>query len=233
MPCAGSPHLVGFMLQGLSWWWFRDFVPQQRQYEAVLAQCHPDTLAKWHPAPFSAPTVPPGLVSGPVGPPAMAGVGSRWALVLSLQHPRFFSVFAVLELVTVIYVWAELVFPTAYCSGARPLSLYCFPILMCLLDLSKLNVFLASRFSRRGQRARGLLALLDAGIAITHRWTTTALAALCISGMATDARDWCWGLCGSSPGSEDTGADDEADTTANPIHSEDGGDLDPAASTEL
>ena len=122
--------------------------------------------------------------------PVGGGAGffaDRLAMVQELQHPRFYTVFAFVELITLVYVWGELLYPPVYCGAVRPLSLYYYPILMSLLDLMKLNIYLGRKLVKAGRALEGVCALLDARCIVTHAWTTVVLGLLFVGGALLDA----------------------------------------------
>ena len=93
-----------------------------------------------------------------------------------MEKPLY-SIFAFIEIFTVIYVWGELQFPAVYCGKIRPLSLYYYPMAMSLLDLVKLNMYVSTRHIQNKQY-RNSIAILNFELFITNTWVTFLLAIL-------------------------------------------------------
>ena len=125
-----------------------------------------------------------------LNPPHVA-LASRTALLRQLSTPVFPSIFWFLELVTVVYVWGELLFPPVYCNEVRPLSLYYYPILMSLLDLMKLNIYASTQLWKAKRHVESLLMLLNLQLFGTHLWVTVAMGLVFV---ATVLRDGVLGL---------------------------------------
>mgnify|MGYP003387093952 CR=1 FL=1 len=63
---------------------------------------------------------------------------------LVLDIPQ--STFALIEMLTTIYVWMGIaMFPKIQCSAALPLSDYYYPIFMTIVEFSRLNLFAATQ----------------------------------------------------------------------------------------
>ena len=60
-----------------------------------------------------------------------------------------------------IYVWGELGFPPIYCGAVRPLSMYYYPLLMTLLDITKFNIYIAFKLMQDGHLWGGILAMVN------------------------------------------------------------------------
>ena len=90
---------------------------------------------------------------------------------------NLYNVFAFLEVLTALYVWGELMFPSTYCGDVRPLSLYYYPILMSLAELIKLNLYVATRYAVIGSYSRSLFALFNLELLWTNLWMAVVLAA--------------------------------------------------------
>jgi len=182
-------HGLGFLLQCLTWWHHRDFNPQQRQYDVIIAQLYPTLFAAR------------GIVStNSIINTTSNGNGcddekaysydnrnysleELQALFMRLMERRSDSVFAFLEILTVVYVWGELWYPQVYCGAVRPLSLYYYPIAMTLLDLIKFNVYVSSRLFSAGAPLDALLAGLDIRMFVANFCICTVLAAMFVAGI--------------------------------------------------
>jgi len=145
-------------------------------------------------------------------------------MLQALMRPRVFCVFAFLELVTVVYVWGELQFPTVYCGATRPLSLFYYPIVMSLLDLMKFNVYVAGKLYADERPAMALLSLLNANIAFAGMWVTVVLAVAFVAGPLYDGCAGCVSLLRWVSLSQSQSEDPSADgsqwpivATANPL----------------
>jgi hypothetical protein len=180
-------HLVQLNLQLLAWWWCQDFSPQQRQYDTVIMHLYPQVCAA---ATAGAATgAGGGVVLGRRPGAAVDGADYR-SMIRQLQSPVYYSVFAFIEIVTVLYVWGELQFPSTFCGAVRPLSLYYYPVLMTLLDLTKFNIYVAAQYAYRGLYAEAALALLNAEMFLSNLWITTALAGLFVAHGVLGAVAW-------------------------------------------
>lgn len=206
-------HIVGFLLQCLTWWHYKDFTPQQKQYDIIIAHLYPEKhdeavavavtagdkssldviddsknckdsdLFSSEPIPATTPqSVAP---VAPVSVPTKGKVNYR-EMFRSLKKRPFDSVFALVEISTIIYVWGEVLFPPIYCDAVRPLSLYYYPILMSLLDLTKFNFYVASRLYMSKNYEKMLFSLLSVDIFVTNVWVTTVLAIVFLFGVLTE-----------------------------------------------
>jgi len=150
--------------------------PQDSQYDQIIDHLHPHIRDAMVDARNDTPVT----------------LASRLELIKRLATPLSPCVFWFLELVTVVYVWGELLFPPVFCDAVRPLSLYYYPILMCLFDLMKLNVYCAIELWKAKRYVQGMLALLDLQLFATHFWMTVVLGALFLGALV---REFVGGLC--------------------------------------
>lgn len=176
-------HLLGLVLQLLALRLCADFNPQHKQYDTIIRYLYPGVL-----------------VTGD-GTVVRSSTDSSWlatrrAMLTELWYPRFFSVFACVEVATVLYVWGELLYPPVYCGAVRPLSLYYYPVLMSLLDLMKFNIYVAVRLFTGGRARESLLALLNAEMFMSSLWTTLVLGVYFALGLAHDLIFALLKLCG-------------------------------------
>lgn len=182
-------HVLGFILQCLTWWHFKDFTPQQRQYDSILSHLYPDLYNDEYDDNQS------GRGDDKVGNPNVADPSSFASsknthntyvvMFKELMIRPSDSVFSFIEMTTVFYVWGELWFPPIYCGSVRPLSLYYYPILMSLLELMKFNVYTGIRICTKGRYLEGLFAVLNLDMFITNFWISVVLASLFVSGLVT------------------------------------------------
>ena len=202
-------HLIGFLLQYRSWWLSRDFSPQEKQYNVMLSHLYPDlfcldseTLTTNSADSNSTCTGGTGSdSSGVVGvdgtdvvkgtASSISCIGNNYSVMFRdlTQRPND-SIFSFLEILTVVYVWGELQYPSVYCGSVRPLSLYYYPIVMSLLDLTKFNVYVCTRLYYSKRYRVAVLAVLDFGMFITNTWVTAVLAVMFVVGLATEAFMW-------------------------------------------
>lgn len=161
-------NALGFLLQCLAWWYLKDFSPQQRQYDVVVEYLYPEVDG-----------------ADPVGVIFAADVDYR-AMFRDLTKRPFGSIFAVIELATVVYVWGELLYPPVFCGSVRPLSLYYYPILISLLDLTKFNFYVATRLYQAKMHQRALFSALNLEMMVSNAWITTVLACLFVGGLMRD-----------------------------------------------
>jgi hypothetical protein len=204
-------HVAAFLLQCSCWWVLGNFVPQQFQYDAMLLHLYPSLADSALSAGAASTTKKNGAGSiSSLGLESSANslwdlnsvdaktfdsaqgadVSGRWMpmylLLQQISSPRYYSIFGLLETVTLVYVWGELIYPATYCDSVRPLSLYYYPILMCLLDLGKFNVYVASGLFKQGKFCSGLCALVDVGMVASSTVVTLALAGVCMMGIFSD-----------------------------------------------
>ena len=162
-------HVLGFVLQCLTWRYYKDFTPQQRQYDTIIAYRYPDLY----------------------GDCASAGIGEETqskyrAMFDELLIRPSDSIFSFIEIVTVFYVWGELWFPPIYCGSVRPLSLYYYPILMTTLELTKFNIYICIRICTTRRYVEALFALINADMFVANLWISAALAGLFVVGLVKD-----------------------------------------------
>jgi hypothetical protein len=113
--------------------------------------------------------------------------GDPVALLYALRSPRFYCVFSFLEALIVVYVWGELVFPATYCNDVRPLSLYYYPILMCLLELTKFNLYVATKLCLAKRYSRAVLSLLHVGMVWLSLWISVSLGLYFVCSLLVDS----------------------------------------------
>ena len=154
-------HVAGFLLQFITLRFKRDFNPQQRQYDVIIAHLYPDVCPDTDHGG--------GMVGG-------ARSYNYAAMLSELLVSPSSSVFVFIEMLTVVYVWGELWFPPIYCGQARPLSLYYYPILMSMLDLTKFNFYVATRLRVRRRFGEALFALLSLELFATNLWISVVLS---------------------------------------------------------
>lgn len=191
-----------FALQCFSYWYYKEFTPQQKQYDIVLRELYPSVMED---EPEPEPECESESIQGTdadidteaASAPQTAGTAAeqehpatvcdkkqmrwgtqRWVLLRRLRKPYFYNVFALIETITVVYVWGELWLPSTYCGAARPLSLYYYPILMSLLDLTKFNIYVAGKLFWTRRDAEALFALLNMEMFLTNLWVTVLLSVL-------------------------------------------------------
>lgn len=172
-------HIVGFALQCLTWRHYKVFTPQQKQYDIIIEYLYPEVDIDGVGVDGNSG----GTIHGDT-----CSTGSTYrkssneamymyqAMFQSLTKRPFDSIFALIELVTVAYVWGELWYPPIYCGSVRPLSLYYYPLLMTLLDLTKFNFYISTRLFGTQRYQKALFALLNAEMLVTNAWVTTMLA---------------------------------------------------------
>jgi len=165
-------HIAGFLIQLVTWWYYKDFTPQQKQYDVIIAHLYPEVNDSADSSPER----------------SAVGKVNYHEMYRGLFDRPYASVFSLLELLTVIYVWGELLYPPVYCGSARPLSLYFYPIGMSLLELTKFNFYVASVLFERKQYLKAMFASLNIETMGTTVWVTTSLAIIFIVGIVID---WC------------------------------------------
>ena len=163
-------HIAGFLMQLVTWWYYKDFTPQEKQYDVLIAHLYPEVSASADSAQEGATVV---------------RVDYRDMFRGLLERP-YASAFGLLEVLTVVYVWGELLYPPVYCGSARPLSLYYYPLAMTLLELTKFNFYVSTVLSERKRYDRALFALLNIEMMGTTAWVTTLLAIIFLLGSVYD-----------------------------------------------
>ena len=127
--------------------------------------------------------------------PPEATFASRVALLHRLTTPVFPSLFWFLELVTLLFVWAGLLYPPVHCGSTLPLSLYYYPIMMSLLDLMKLNIYASVELFKLNRNLESALVMLNLRLFFTHMWITLALGVMFVAFVFRDcARGLLWCL---------------------------------------
>jgi Leucine-rich repeat (LRR) protein len=218
-------HLTGFLLQCFTWWFYQEFTPQQKQYDIVIAHLYPEVLSTG---------------AGADGSTAGRELIDRGAMIRELSRNPSYGVFAFLEVVTMVYVWGELVFPPVYCGAVRPLSLYYYPVLMTMLELTKFNFYVVSvlAYSVPRRPMLAVLSLLNAEMLVSNTWVSVVIAAVFVSRAAVDLFVWLRGCCVGDSAWPELPTTNEGVTVENPmstVKSIDGrgdGKSFPAAGTE-
>ena len=152
-------HVLQFMLQLLSWRYYKEFVPQEKQFDIIIKYAFVDE----------------------VGSESTFVLKQIWSSSVNMMNelltvPRIYHVFSFIEVFTVCYIWGDLRYPAVFCGAARPLSLYYYPILMTLLELTKLNIYVCVKLMNDKRYYKGLCSLFHAWIFITYCCITIWLA---------------------------------------------------------
>jgi len=180
-------QFLGLALQVVLWkFGSGDFAgtPQRAQYNSILDELYPQLSLSGA-----------DRQENPSNRTLAAIWAARADLVRRLSTPVFPCIFWFLELVTVVYVWGEVVFPPIYCGSVVPLSLYYYPIMMSLLDLGKFNIYTSVQLFKAKRRVESALALLDLQLFLTHLWLTVAMGLVFLGALVRDCRlGWvfCW-----------------------------------------
>lgn len=169
-------HVLGFVLQCVTWWHYKDFTPQQRQYDSIIAHMYPDLYSGEQDATI-----------GGVDESRQKNIRGMFAELLLRPSD---SVFAFIEMATVGYVWGELWHPPIYCGSVRPLSLYYYPILMSALELTKFNVYVGIRVCTTGRQ----LAIAKCSCPIYGSALLWRVCSLVVSPLNSVAG---WSVCGT------------------------------------
>jgi len=168
-------HVIQFLMQCVAWRIYGDATPQRRQYETIVAYLYPQLLEHLH-MPQKVAVV-----------EASPGVSSRTAMLRLLSQPRMFSLFAFAETFSTLYVWGELLYPATYCGQVRPLSLYYYPVILSLLDLTKFNIFLMNcLLSAKSGRDKGLFVFFNLEMILSNAWVSFSLSVLFVCGVFYD-----------------------------------------------
>lgn len=172
-------HALQFLLQCLTWWHYKTFTPQQRQYDTIIKHLFPD-VAVLYEAKVAA-----GRPKSPASTATTTAtlLDARREMLYECMQPPFYSIFAFIEVFTSTYVWGELAFPATYCGSVRPLSLYYYPILMSLADLVKFNIYVCIKLVFAQRYAAGIFALLSANLFFTNLWINIWLAGWFVVGI--------------------------------------------------
>jgi hypothetical protein len=160
-------HVAGFLLQLVTWWYYKDFVPQQKQYDVLIAHLYPECASE---------QLQEGSAAAVDYPEIFRGL---------LERP-YTSVFGLLEVTTLLYVWAELWNPYIFCGHGRPVSMFYYPLAMSLLELTKFNFYVSTRLYEQKQYDKALFALLNIEMMVTNAWVTTSLAIIFLGGVLYD-----------------------------------------------
>jgi len=173
------------LLQTILWRFGSDefpATPQKGQYDLILEQMYPQMCPE----------------TGGKGDlkrkQPEATLASRVALLGRLTTPVFPSLFWFLELVTLLFVWAGLLYPPVYCGSTLPLSLYYYPIMMSLLDLMKLNIYASVELFAVNRNLESALVMLNLQLLFTHMWITVALGVMYVAFVFRDCTRgllWC------------------------------------------
>ena len=160
-------HVVQFMLQLFTLWYYKSFVPQQLQYELVISRLFPWVNG----------------IGGDNDPTSDSNItiAQRLLMLSELKRPVVYNIFAFLEIFTVVYVWGELYQPALYCNSVRPLSLYYYPILMSQLDLAKFNIYVARKLWVGGKKMSAILSCFDMRLFFANAWVSVALAVMFVT----------------------------------------------------
>lgn len=244
-------HVLQFLLQCFAWWWYKDFTPQQKQYDLTISYLYPevnlserscdDNISINKPNECnnedsdSANSMSSSMSSSSSGSITIAysrhnicsssnsisdiqsssksqsqcadkgkdqgfspSSDNKWAhlssLVGQLTRHTFFCSFSFIEVFTIMYVWGELQYPPVFCGSKRPLSLYYYPILMSLLDLTKFNVYVAVKHCGQQRFGDALFALLNLDMFLSNLWISVVLSVMFVVGlifsMWTGAKSW-------------------------------------------
>jgi len=177
-------HVVGFVLQCIALWYHQEFTPQQRQYDIIISHRYPSLLANSCNSNRNSIC---NRNKDTNGGDCESSVGNETVVHGELQSDTMLneltkrpsdSIFVFLEMVTVVYVWGELLYPPVYCGSVRPLSLYYYPIVMSLLDLTKFNIYVCTELFRRKQYLLAIFSVLDLEIFVSNFWISTCLSGI-------------------------------------------------------
>ncbi len=151
-------HVLHFVMQLLTWHYYGSFTPQQRQYDAILLSLFPEVpLAKKN--------------------ECFDRGGGYPALIRRLrQYPRSYSSFSFIDMIALVYVWGELMFPAVNCGAVRALSLYYYPLVMTLLEVLKFNQYVAYLHWRNKDYLAAVVAPLNVYMAFVNLWISVVLA---------------------------------------------------------
>ena len=104
----------------------------------------------------------------------------EWMLELlsELFEQPYYSGFAFIEIITMIYVWLELWYSPVQCSNTIRLSQVYFPLLMTLLDISKYNVYISMQHIRQKQVTAAVTSFFNMYFLISYFILTILLGCL-------------------------------------------------------
>jgi hypothetical protein len=187
-------HLCQFLMQCVAWWLYGNANPQQRQYDVLIAFVYPELLEHFCPqkeitvVSTSGRAISVTQSSTREGQVTLPGhTSSVIAMLRLLSQPRLFSLFAVVEVLCVVYVWGELLYPATYCGDTRPLSLYYYPMLLTLLDLMKFNTYVANQLANSNSgKHKAICACLNMEMFISNMFLCVSLTCLFFCGLFYD-----------------------------------------------
>lgn len=165
-------HFVQLAMQFLMWHVCDDFTPQQKQYDIVIAHLYPTV---WLHFGFKEDDRKSNDESTERNS-NRSFLASRLCMIDSLKTPGLYNIFAFIEMLTALYVWGELLFPSTFCGAARPLSLYYYPILMSIAELIKFNIYVCMRYAASAKYFHAVAALLNMELFATNLWVSLTLA---------------------------------------------------------
>ena len=163
-------HIAGFLMQLVTWRFYKDFTPQQKQYDVLIAHLYPEVNDS----------------ADSTQERSAVGKVNYHEMFRGLLNRPYASIFSLLEVFTVVYVWGELLYPPVYCGSVRPLSLYYYPIGMSLLELTKFNFYVAGVLYERKRYDKAMFASLNIEMMGTTAWVTTLLAIIFLAGIVCD-----------------------------------------------
>ena len=123
-----------------------------------------------------------------------------WSEVLrELCQQPYYSGFAFIEIITMVYVWLELWFTPVHCGGHIRLSQVYFPLFMTLLDISKYNIYMSFKHIRNNQWGASVTALFNLRFLGVYFLLTVVLGGVYACTVTMDGckrlyNDW-WRLC--------------------------------------
>lgn len=208
-------HTLQFAMQCAAWYYFENFTPQEHTFEIILAHQYPHMQR-----PVAS------ISSGTA--PMIKGGSSVMSMIVELVNPPFFSIFAFIEMLTSLYVWGELLYPAVYCGGVRPLSLFYYPVFMCMAELMKFNMYVCIRYLRMGEYCAGALALMNFEYFASNFWISLILALVfaarlvleCCGAVCWVGQQVCYMAIGARPRWPDATGETEPDSpTMNPLGS--------------
>ena len=229
-------HVIQLLLQCICLYKYRHFVPQQIQFDLIAERMlglglgirmgNIDEESMVHKAQGnvvcsdSSDNSTNATVSNPdtkTSPETENVIGVK-ALIVELCDPPVFSIFAFIELVTVLYVWTELLYPPIDCNAVNPLSYYYYPLLMTLFEIYKMNAYLVMRYFARGDLWQCLLVSFDMEVLFTHAFITAMLGILFLPNILLNGIE---SKYSSQDGGVTVGVEDKgtitSDNTVNPM----------------
>ena len=179
-------HVAGFLMQLLTWWYYKDFTPQQKQYDVIIAHLYSEISTATAPGAAAATATATDTDTAADTGQQNTDVVNYPEMFRGLLEKPYASVFSLLEVMTVVYVWGELLYPPVYCGSARPLSLYYYPVGMSLLELTKFNFYASRQLYKQKRYDKAVFALLSIEMMGTTAWVTTCLALIFLIGVVYD-----------------------------------------------